>query len=384
MKLIITHLVVLCTILIVKSADAQISTNPNNYLWRIHNQYGYLYGGPNDSLQSYIMTDLPAIYFNKPILTNSIGSSLNSFSIFTNNFPRITVSDSTGFVGIGIFNPLEMLHINGNIRGSLTGGALRINTDFGYTDIGAQNSTGSSINTNLSNHYFNKRITIDSGELSSYNEDLNLLTSGIHRLTVKQSNGNVGIGTYNPYSKLHVVGKIRSYLDTVNNNFLELGYDGFNSIINNQSFGNLIFQSGGVNTLSLNSLGKVTIGNVNNTPNGYKLFVEDGILAEKLKVAINSTADWADYVFAEDYELKTIDEVNKFVSVNNHLPNVPSASEMVSNGLDVAEMDAKLLEKIEEAYLYIIQLDERLKQIETENNLLKAQINQQSKNIENE
>jgi|GEM_PF-972512 len=384
MKTIIKRVFVLCAFFALKNANAQISTNPNNYLWRIHSERGYLYGGPNDSLQSYIMTDLPAIYFNKPILTNSIGSNINSFSIFTNNAPRITVADSTGYVGIGIFSPIERLHINGNIRGNRSAGALRIKTDFGYTDIGAQDATSSSMITNLSNHFFNKRIIVDSGELSSYNEDLRLLTSGIHRLTVKQSNGNVGIGTYNPFSKLHIVGKIRSYVDTINTNFLELGYNGFNSIINNQSFGNLVFQSAGVNGLSINSSGKVTIGSVNNIPNNYKLFVEDGILTEKLKVAINNTADWADYVFEENYKLKTLKEVNDFVKTNKHLPNVPSASEMVNNGLNVAEMDAKLLEKIEEAYLYILQLDERLKNIEAENKLLKTQINESQENNQHE
>lgn len=384
MKTIIKHLLVLCAIVTIKSATAQISTNPNDYLWRIHNQYGYLYGGPNDSLRSYIMTDLPALYFNKPLLTTSIGSFNNSFSIFTNNFPRITVADTTGYVGLGIIFPIEQLHLSGNIRGNQTGGALRINTDFGYTDIGAQDSTANSFITDLPNHYFNKRIIIDSGELSSNNEDLSLFTSGIHRVTVKQSNGNVGIGTYNPLSKLQVVGKIRSYVDTLNTNFFELGFDGFNSIINNQSFGNLVLQSGGVTGISINTSGKVTIGNVNNIPNNYKLFVEDGILTEKLKVAINNTADWADYVFEENYELKTLNEVRNFVEANKHLPNVPSATEMVNNGLNVAEMDAKLLEKIEEAYLYILQLDERLKNVEAENKQLKTQLNDSQKNSSNE
>jgi len=380
----ITPLLVLGVAFIFKTTNAQISTNPNDYLWRVKNQNGVLYGGPQDSTHAYFMTDLPAFYFNKPIFIDTLGLFDPGFNLYTGNSPYISIIDSTGYVGVGISNPIERLHINGNIRGNLTGGALRINTDFGYTDIGAQDSTASTISTNLPNHYFNKRIIVDSGEISSYDEDLSLFTSGTRRITVKQSNGNLGIGTSNPNSKLHVVGKIRSYNDTFNSNFLELGYDGSDSFISNQSTGSLLFQSGGVTGLSINASGKITIGNVNNSPNSYKLFVEDGILTEKLRVAVNNTNDWADYVFDEDYELKTIEEVNHFVAKNKHLPNVPSAAEMVSNGLDVAEMDAKLLEKIEEAYLYIIQLDERVKNLETENKQLKSQIIEPLKTTGNE
>jgi len=89
----------------------------------------------------------------------------------------------------------------------------------------------------------------------------------------------------------------------------------------------------------------------------YKLFVEKGIMAEKVKCSIDKSDDWADYVFEEDYEMMDIDELEDYVTENKHLPNVPSAEEMVENGLDVAKMDAKLLEKIEEAYLYIIDMN---------------------------
>jgi hypothetical protein len=108
----------------------------------------------------------------------------------------------------------------------------------------------------------------------------------------------------------------------------------------------------------VNQDGKVRIGSAFSdikTPAGYRLFVEDGILTEKVKVAVKTTANWADYVFADEYKLMPLSEVEKFTKENKHLPNVPSAEEMVANGLDVAQTNAKLLEKIEELTLYTIE-----------------------------
>jgi len=110
--------------------------------------------------------------------------------------------------------------------------------------------------------------------------------------------------------------------------------------------------------------GKVIIGNVTTPTNDYKLYVEKGILTEKIRVAVKSTSDWRDYVFEEDYEVMPIADLEDYVTENKHLPNIPSAEEMVKDGLDVATIDAKLLEKIEEAYLYIIQLEKRIKALE--------------------
>ncbi len=98
-------------------------------------------------------------------------------------------------------------------------------------------------------------------------------------------------------------------------------------------------------------------------PTGYKLYVADGILTEKLKVSPKTTADWADYVFDKKYELRTLTEVEKFINENKHLPGVPSAQEVVDNGIDVAKMDAKLLEKIEELTLYVIQLQKQIDEL---------------------
>ena len=79
-------------------------------------------------------------------------------------------------------------------------------------------------------------------------------------------------------------------------------------------------------------------------------------MAEKLKVAVKTTADWADYVFAKDYQLKSLEDVETFINQNNHLPDVPSAQDVVNGGIDVAKMDALLLQKIEELTLYMIEL----------------------------
>jgi hypothetical protein len=99
-------------------------------------------------------------------------------------------------------------------------------------------------------------------------------------------------------------------------------------------------------------------------PAGYKLYVQTGILTEKVHVAIVNSAAWADYVFDGDYKLKTIAEVDAFVKENKHLPGVPSAMEVAEKGIDMAEMDAKLLEKIEELTLYIIEQNKRIDQLE--------------------
>lgn len=116
--------------------------------------------------------------------------------------------------------------------------------------------------------------------------------------------------------------------------------------------------------------GKVSIGNVNkNTSSPYKLYVETGILTEKIKVALSTDAvNWSDFVFADDYQLRPLNEVESFVKKNKHLPEIPSAKEVYANGLDLAQMDAKLLQKIEELTLYVIEQQREI-------NSLKSKLN---------
>jgi hypothetical protein len=158
------------------------------------------------------------------------------------------------------------------------------------------------------------------------------------------------------------------------------GYIDFsNPATTNTTKAAMSFGTNFVEAMRINQDGKVRIGSGASdikTPNGYKLFVEQGILTEQVKVAVKSAASWADYVFADDYKLAPLSEVEKFIKEKKHLPNVQSALEMTENGLNVAEMDAKLLEKIEELTLYII---EQNKQLEAQ-----QLINEQFKKQENE
>jgi hypothetical protein len=99
----------------------------------------------------------------------------------------------------------------------------------------------------------------------------------------------------------------------------------------------------------------------------YRLLVEGGILTEKVKIALrHSGTDWADYVFANDYKLMPLKEVENFVKANKHLPGISSANDLVKNGLDVADMQAKQMGKIEELTLYIIKQDKAIEELKAQ------------------
>ncbi len=111
-----------------------------------------------------------------------------------------------------------------------------------------------------------------------------------------------------------------------------------------------------------------TVGGINIS--AYNLYVEGGILTEELRVR----TDWADYVFAEDYELKSLEEVEAHIDENGYLHNTLSAAEVEAQGIEVGEMTKNQQEKIEELFLHMIDMNKRLKQLEEENAALKAKV----------
>ncbi len=114
---------------------------------------------------------------------------------------------------------------------------------------------------------------------------------------------------------------------------------------------------------------KVGIGTI--TPDA-KLTVKGNIHAEEVKVDLSVPGP--DYVFKEGYDLKSLVEIKKYIQEHGHLPNIPSAQEMKENGIRLGEMNMKLLEKIEELTLYVLEIKQEQDLLKTENKKLKNQL----------
>lgn len=117
--------------------------------------------------------------------------------------------------------------------------------------------------------------------------------------------------------------------------------------------------------LALNpTAGSVGIGTT--TPGSFKLAVEGKIGAREIQVTLQNP--WPDYVFNQSYKRLSLASLDSFITKNKHLPNIPSAQEVKEKGgVDLGEMNTKLLEKIEELTLYMIELNKKVEQLEKEN-----------------
>ena len=96
---------------------------------------------------------------------------------------------------------------------------------------------------------------------------------------------------------------------------------------------------------------------------GYEMSVNGEIVCEEVLVELE--ADWPDYVFADDYQLMSIPQLKQYLQKEKHLPGIPSAAEVAEEGgVKVGDMQLRMMEKIEEMALYIIELEERVKSLE--------------------
>ncbi|MDP1620898.1 MAG: hypothetical protein Q8M08_01030 [Bacteroidales bacterium] len=276
--------------------------------------------------------------------TDQYKITANDFSPFTNNTKTLGGSSTRWS---------NLYSVAGDFSGAITG-----------TDI---NLTGTLTGANIS--YWGTLAGFNasfSGALTGINASLSgTLTGNNARFT-----GSVGIGTTAPISKLHVhdaashnakvyITPMAPSIEDSSTLFLSEGLSGqygmywlYDGVGNEME---LWGKASGTNygphmQVSRNS-GNVAFGNT--FAAGYKLSVSGKIICTELRV--NQVADWPDYVFKKGYDLMPVARLGSFIEEHGHLPNIPPAAEIAKSGLEVGEMQRRMMEKIEELTLYMIE-----------------------------
>jgi hypothetical protein len=179
--------------------------------------------------------------------------------------------------------------------------------------------------------------------------------------------GNVGIGVRDPVFKLDIGSRIRLRSGSTSetsglwlNNPTNSAAHGFIGTAQNNVIG--LYGSNFGWGLIMNTVsGNIGIGTLNPT---FKLSVNGTIRTKEVVVETG----WADYVFDEKYPLRSLEDVERFIKTHKHLPNIPSAKEVEEKGLYMGDMQKKMMEKIEELTLYIIELKKEIESLKKSSN----------------
>lgn len=293
--------------------------------------------------------------------------------------PGFSVNYDNGYFGIKTNTPAHALDVDGNARfqgNNIYGGTgnFRIHAGpGGYVELKTNSTAYGVVIRDVTNSNFGN-IEVENNTLA-----IGYRVSTGH-IFVEQG-GNVGIGVANPTTKFDVNGVATvDYLavdpqnTTGEGGEIQLkGSPGKTTWQIDNLNGDVRMHAGGGEWFVMNNAGKLSLSAGKAFPGNYKLYVRGGILSERVKVAVYNSGDWADYVFAEDYDLKSLPYVEQFVKQNKHLPNVPSAAKMVEKGNDLGKTDALLLEKIEELFLHTIEQQKQIEQLQAEIERMKAE-----------
>nr|WP_299069375.1 hypothetical protein [uncultured Allomuricauda sp.] len=275
---------------------------------------------------------------------------------WTPNGNNITTTNN---VGIGTINPI---YAKVQIRGGATHQLLALNrpdNDVPALYLGNDGSDNAAIAANNSDLTFGRNLG------GSYTEHMRI-----------QNSGNVGIGTTNPiFAKIQVRGGATHQLLALNRPdndvpALYLGNDGSDNAAIAANNSDLTFGKdlGGSYTehMRIQNSGNVGIGT--SSPDS-KLAVNGVIHSKEVRVDL---IGWPDYVFKKQYYLPSLEEVEDHIKQKGHLKDIPSAQEVLENGIFLGDMNAKLLQKIEELTLYTIQQQKEIQSLKKENGELKS------------
>lgn len=259
------------------------------------------------------------------------------FLIIMNLNAQTNVFPNSGNVGIGTTNPDSKLTVIGNVN---VGGIGNYHLKTRHID--GKETSSSNIDDLYLNYNTGKHVIVGFGGQNS-----NMYVSG-----------KVGIGTSNPSANLEVKGgngvAISLYNDQAN----------YWDIVNS-TYGKLDFVRGKSNIyMRIDQSGNVGIGTI--TPDS-KLSVNGNIHTKEVKVDL---IGWSDFVFAKDYDLPNLKEVEQHIKEKGHLKDIPSEEDVKENGIFLGKMDSKLLQKIEELTLYAIDQEKRIVTLEIKNEKL--------------
>ncbi|WP_417800732.1 hypothetical protein [Tenacibaculum sp.] len=280
-----------------------------------------------------------------------------------------------GKIGIGTISPNAKLDVRGNI--SITGSEEKNDSYISqlkfinlYTTTSPMASIGVKTRKSVIAPFDYSNIVFNT-------------SNGYNTLSEKMriaDNGNVGIGTNTPESKLHIKGNSSMYStieNTVGDSKIVMGAVTNRNIIYSRKLDNapqvLKLQVSNENDFVINTNGKIGVGTT--ITGSHKLAVEGSIGAREIKV---EGSGWSDFVFEKSYKLPSLENVEKHIEEKGHLKDIPSAEEVEKNGFYLGEMDAKLLQKIEELTLYTIQQEKEIKELKKQN----SKVNKQQKELE--